>query len=347
MYQIKYSYYPLNFIRPAGTSRGVLKIKKSWLLFLNKVQNPEIVGTGEVSIIDQLSIDDLPNLEEVIKEICEKINASGQLPNSKSLEKYPAIRFAIEMAQLDLENGGEKILFESNFTKGNSPIPFNGLIWMGDENFMMEQIKSKLAENCKCIKIKIGALDFEKEWKILKFLRTQYNENELEIRVDANGAYNKENVFKILEKLAELKIHSIEQPVKQGNWDLMKTVCAKSKVPVALDEELIGINDYEEKKKMLEFIQPPYIILKPSLLGGFQQADEWIEIAEKLNIAWWATSALESNIGLNAIAQWIGQKDFYLPQGLGTGKLYDNNIDSPLYSKASMMYFDRDKKWGI
>jgi o-succinylbenzoate synthase len=347
MFKIRYTYYPLEFIRPAGTSRGVLKIKKSWFIFLSKIQNPVIEGIGEVSIIDDLSIDDVPNLEDKIGEICSLINESGKIPDLNELNQFPSIQFALETALIDLENGGEKILFESNFTKGISPIPINGLIWMGEKSYMLEQIEEKLNENCRCIKIKIGAIDFESELEILKFLRKNYDAKQLEIRVDANGAFDEKNVLMVLEELKKLEIHSIEQPIKPKNWDLMKNLCEQNIVPIALDEELIGINTYEEKLKLLEFIQPQYIILKPSLLGGLKKADEWIEIAEKLNIAWWATSALESNIGLNAISQWVANKIYYLPQGLGTGKLYSNNIESPLISKASFLYFQADKKWGI
>jgi len=347
MFKIRFTYYPLNFILPAGTSRGVLKIKKSWFIFLSKVQNPLAEGIGEISIIDHLSIDDVPNLEEKINEVCDYINNNGQLPDLEQLHQFPSIQFALETALLDLENGARKILFESNFTKGISPIPINGLIWMGDQAFMMKQIEEKLSENCRCIKIKIGAIDFDSELEILKFLRKNYDSNRLEIRVDANGAFDKSNVYKVLNELKKLEIHSIEQPVKQGDWDLMKKLCEENIVPIALDEELIGINEMDKKTSLLEYINPQYIILKPSLLGGFKSADEWIEIAEKLSIAWWATSALESNIGLNAIAQWLANKTFYLPQGLGTGKLYSNNIESPLTSNASFLYFKPNKNWGI
>lgn len=240
---------------------------------------------------------------------------------------------------LDLFNGGKGIIFPHLFTQGKASIPVNGLIWMGEEEFMLRQIDEKLAQGFTCIKLKIGALDFDKECNILSYIRKQYSEQQITLRVDANGAFLANETLGKLKTLATFGIHSIEQPIKQGQRLAMAQLCKQTPIPVALDEELIGVHIYEEKEKLLKQIRPQFIILKPSLLGGFTHCREWINLADKLNIGWWITSALESNVGLIAISQFTATLNNSLPQGLGTGQLYSNNTDSPLFIKKGFMYY--------
>lgn len=340
---VKASYrkHTLQFIRPAGTSRGTYLTKESWFLSLS---DGEKTGIGECSLLKELSIDDRPDFEEKLAQVCEEID-NGTFDFSQKLADFPALKFGLETALLDLQNGGKKILFPTLFTEGKAGIPTNGLIWMGDKTYMREQIAQKLEKGFSCIKLKIGAIDWPTEREIIAEMRKQFPPSELTIRVDANGAYSPQQAEKVLAELAKLNVHSIEQPIKAGQPNEMAKRCASSPIPIALDEELIGINTTEQKIALIEKIKPQFLILKPSLLGGFQASDEWISIAEKLGIGWWATSALESNIGLNAISQWIFTKKPTLPQGLGTGMLYSNNIDSPLTLIKDTMYYDTNKSW--
>ncbi len=321
--------YKLIFKTPGGTSRGVLTEKPSWFISVWDEHQPEIRGTGECSVLPRLSPDDRPGIEKKLQEVCDNID---HLKNSfhSDLEQWPAIRFALETALLDLQTGGKKILFPGPFPAGSAGIPINGLIWMGTPEEMNRQIEEKLKAGFRCLKIKIGAIDFDEEYRLLQKLREKYSQEEIELRVDANGAFSDEETPAVLEKLAALDIHSIEQPLKAGQWQEMARLCESTPLPIALDEELIGITQISEKQKMLSTIQPQYIILKPSLTGGFRASEEWINAAEKHNAGWWVTSALESNIGLNAIAQWTATLNNPLPQGLGTGQVFSNNIESPL-----------------
>lgn len=321
--------HTLKFKQPSGTSRGVLTEKDTWFISIWDDSNPSVKGMGEASIIKTLSPDwsvEYPSfLQKVVKNIDTHIS-NGLV----DLLKYPSIYFAIEMALLDLENGGNRILFESEFTKNHAPIKINGLIWMGDKSFMRDQIEEKLANGYTCIKLKIGAIDFKSELLLLDSIRSNFDKDKIELRVDANGAFTPDEALGKLNDLVEFDLHSIEQPIKQGQSEAMKKLCASTPLPIALDEELIGTHSITEKNALLKEIQPQFIILKPSLIGGFKETDEWIESAEKHTINWWITSALESNIGLNAIAQYTYTKHNPLPQGLGTGQLYTNNIPSPL-----------------
>lgn len=318
------------FKRPSGTSRGVLTEKHSWFIELWNENNPSVIGVGECSIIPGLSPDfqDFESYESKVKEMCE--NISIYINSPELLQDWPSILFGLETAVLDLKNGGEKIIFQNDFTSGKRKIPINGLIWMGDEVFMQEQIKQKIEEGFTCLKMKIGAIDFQTELNILGSIRSHFSPDEIELRVDANGAFSPNEALYKLNRLSEFELHSIEQPIAVGQWDVMKVLCKETKVPIALDEELIGVNKLSKKRELLEFIQPHYIILKPSLHGGISGSAEWISLAESLSIPWWMTSALESNIGLNAIAQFAGEFTNPLPQGLGTGSLYENNIASNL-----------------
>ena len=335
--------YILNFKLPAGTSRGVLKTKDTYFL---KIELEGKIGIGECSVFRGLSFDDTPDYEQKLQWICDNINL-GQEVLLEAMKLYPSIQFGIEMAFLDLKANKSMNLFPSKFTKGIDSIPINGLIWMGDFSFMLEQIADKLDKNFTCIKMKIGAIDFESEISLLKKIRNQFSVKDVELRVDANGAFSKDNALEKLKILSDFDIHSIEQPIKQGHVEDMARLCENTPLDIALDEELIGVIDIQEKKKLLETIKPQYIILKPSLVGGIKGSIEWIELAEMNKSSWWITSALESNIGLNAIAQWTYTLQSSLPQGLGTGSLFTNNIASPLEVDEGKLFYNQDIDWGL
>lgn len=338
-----YHKYILNFKRPSGTSRGILKTKETWFIVLNDGQRQ---GVGECGILRTLSIDDRPDYEEKIKWVCKNVSLGLKELLSQLIE-FPSIQFGLEQAFLSLKSNTLFELFPSEFTKGNSSIPINGLVWMGDKIFMKSQIKEKLSTGFTCIKMKIGAIDFDTELELLTSIRDEFSSNEIEIRVDANGAFTSINALEKLKCLAELNIHSIEQPIKQGQIQEMAYLCERTPLPIALDEELIGVFSKQGKEKIIETIKPQYIILKPSLVGGFKGSEEWISLAKKQHSGWWITSALESNIGLNAIAQWTYSLNSQMPQGLGTGGLYTNNFDSPLEIKSGRLYYNPSNKWNF
>lgn len=339
---VRFEYTPLEFKRPAGTSRGTLSIKHSWLIF---IEENGITGTGECSIIPRLS-PDFVSVEDYEKELSIVINqiSKNQLTFENAhiiLKDKPSILFGVECAFLDLKNGGKKIYFDNDFSKKNWTIDINGLVWMGDESFMQEQIEQKLKDGFSTIKMKIGAIDFETEFNLLKGVRNKFDKNSITLRVDANGAFQPKEAKEILHRLSELDIHSIEQPIKAGQWEEMKYLCSSTPVPIALDEELIGINSRKEKEKLLSTIKPQFIILKPSLHGGVYGTKEWIELAEKNQIDWWMTSALESNIGLKAICELTAEYNNPLPQGLGTGGLYVSNFKSDLTVENGKIFLRR------
>lgn len=338
-----YHKYILNFKRPSGTSRGILKTKETWFVILD--QNGK-QGIGECGILRTLSIDDRPDYEEKLKWTCENITY-GLAFLLKELCEFPSIQFGLEQAFLSLQSKSPFDLFPSKFTNSEKSIPINGLVWMGDKDFMKRQIKEKLAAGFSCIKMKIGAIDFETEISLLKSIRKEFSSDEIELRVDANGAFSSINALEKLKILSELEIHSIEQPIKQGQLQEMAILCEKTPLPIALDEELIGVFSVTKKLELLQTIQPQYIILKPSLIGGYGGSEEWVKIADTHNIDWWITSALESNIGLNAIAQWTFTLNNNMPQGLGTGGLYTNNFDSPLEIKKGGLQYNNSKKWNF
>jgi len=342
MLKAEFKKHTLIFKRPAGTSRGVLNTKDSWFLFVWDVDDSSVRGVGECGIIPNLSIDDRPDYEDMLEKLCADINNYESY--LKVLQQdWPSIMFGLETALADLEEGGRKIFYDSDFTQGKDSIYINGLIWMGDEIFMEEQVKNKIA-SFDCLKMKIGAINFDKELEIIKAIRSK-NYNKPELRVDANGAFSFSEAKEKLHILSNYNIHSIEQPIRQGNWKEMAELCKISPVPIALDEELIGVNSIEQKELLLDTIQPQYIILKPSLLGGISMCEEWIRLAEERNIGWWITSALEGNVGLNYIAQWTYSLGVSMPQGLGTGSLFTNNIESPLEVKDGRLWY-RNSKWG-
>lgn len=336
-----YHKYILDFKRPSGTSRGVLTQKETWFIIL---EDNGKRGIGECGILRSLSIDDRPDYEEKLKWACENIHL-GENALWQALTEFPSIQFGIEMAFRSLESDSPFVLFPSAFTNGTEAIYINGLVWMGEEQYMKDQIEQKLEEGFNCIKLKIGAIDFEKELSLLSFIRRHFTPEQIEIRVDANGAFTKDSALDKLEQLNTYQLHSIEQPIKQGQTDTMAELCKTTPFPIALDEELIGVFGYENKKDLLKKIKPQYIILKPSLVGGFRGSKEWIDIAESLGIGWWITSALESNIGLNAIAQWTFTLNNPMPQGLGTGALYTNNFDSSLEVIKGKLHYNPELNW--
>ena len=337
----KYKKYILNFKQPAGTSRGVLKTKETFFIEINDGNKS---GIGECSVFRGLSYDDKPDYEDQLVWLCKNINI-GEKDLLKHFKEYPSIQFGIEMAFLDINSETNMVLFPSSFTNYTDSININGLIWMGNEDFMLQQLSAKLEQGFNCIKMKIGAIDFENEITIIKKIRNKYSSEEVEIRVDANGAFTPNEAMEKLKILSELKIHSIEQPIKQGNIGAMAKLCKHTPLDIALDEELIGVIEKKDKEELIKRVKPQYIILKPSLVGGISGSNEWIEIAEKHSVKWWITSALESNIGLNAIAQWTFSLKSNLPQGLGTGSLFTNNIESPLEVKNGRLFYNNSKKW--
>jgi len=339
-----YVSHSLVFKRPAGTSRGILHQKDCWYIRLHGEQKK--VGWGEVSFIPGLSVEDPGEIEIQIDHVCKLINR-GELDPGSELPALPGVQFALETALLDLKQRGSRILFPSKFTRGLDGISTNGLIWMGDRSQLKQQISEKIQSGFRVLKMKVGALELEEEIKILQGIRGEYGPDDLEIRLDANGAWSPVDAPGIMERLAVFGIHSIEQPISAGQTEAMAALCASQIIPIALDEELIGITSTRQRSVLLEGIRPSYIILKPGLLGGFTQAEEWISLAGKMNIGWWITSALESSVGLNAIAQWTYSLDVSLPQGLGLGTLYSNNITSPLEMKNDQLWYRPEKKWNL
>jgi o-succinylbenzoate synthase len=346
MVNASYSKRTLFFKQPAATSRGVLTQKEVFYLTLFEKENPSKKGIGEIAPVPNLSPDAAPGLEEIINELVQKIN-NGEEVFGNELAGFPAVWFGYETALKGLETHSPVLLYPSEFTKGEKGIPVNGLIWMGTKDFMVRQVEEKLAAGFTCLKLKIGAIDFDTEMDILRSIRNRFPAELLEIRVDANGAFSSENAITILEKLAIFELHSIEQPIRAGQINEMKKLCAETPLSIALDEELTGITDIENKKRLLDEIKPQYIILKPTLVGGIKASEEWILLARERGIGWWATSALESNIGLNAIAQWTATLATTNFQGLGTGALFSNNIESPLYISRGNIRYNSNKNWNL
>jgi len=338
-----YKQYKLQFKQPSGTSRGVLTNKETWFIIINDGTKQ---GIGECGVFRGLSIDDRPDFEDTLKWVCNNITKKFD-DLMIELIAFPSIQFGLEMAFLSLKSQDTFTLFPSKFTNGKDAISINGLIWMGDLTFMQQQIKSKIEAGFSCIKIKIGALDFKTEVDLLKSIRQEFSVNDIELRVDANGAFLPSEALEKLKILSELDLHSIEQPIKRGQIKEMARLCKETPLPIALDEELIGVFSVTKKEELLQTINPQYIILKPSLVGGFKGSEEWINLANKQNIGWWITSALESNIGLNAIAQWTYTLGNNMPQGLGTGDLFTNNFDSPLIVKKGTLQLEKNNHWNI
>lgn len=330
----------LHFKQPAGTSRGVYTERRIWLV---TISDGERIGVGECAPLPNLSCDDIPNYIEVLRRFCDEVERTGEL-DTEALRDYPSMLFGLETALMDVRckmEDGRSLLFDNAFSRGEVGIPINGLVWMGSFEEMRERIEQKLAQGFHCVKLKIGAIDFDAELELIKRIRERFSLHEVELRVDANGAFPFEEALYKMELLSQYALHSIEQPIKAKQWANMAELCRESPLPIALDEELIGVNDPDQKRQMLNIIRPRYIILKPSLHGGMMGVREWIDIANDMGIGSWITSALESNIGLNAIAQLAA--DIYgphirMPQGLGTGQLFTDNIPMPLEIRGEKLW---------
>ena len=338
--------YTLQFKRASGTSRGILRIKESWLIAITDSKTGNW-GIGECGLLKGLSADDRPDYEDKLKEVCENVSDLNDWLE-EGLRSYPSIQFGLEMAWKSFQSENKFELFPSDFTRQKQSIPINGLVWMGDRDFMHQQIEDKISQGFDCVKMKIGAIDFDTEIDLLKNIRKRFSKKDIELRVDANGAFQAgEAALEKLNTLAKLDIHSIEQPIRQGQKEAMQKLCRQTPLPIALDEELIGVFEKEKKEALIAFIQPQYIILKPSFVGGFRGSQEWIDAAAKYDIPWWITSALESNIGLNAIAQWTFTLQNPMHQGLGTGALYSNNFPSPLFVEQGALHYGDAGRWDV
>lgn len=340
--------FEFNFV--ARTSRGRMKDRTSWFIKVWDEANPEVYGIGECAPLPGLSIDDKPDYERILTRVAENVSTlnvshPGVWKEVIALVPagHPSILFGLETAILDFKNGGRRVIFDNSFLSAK-PIPINGLVWMGDLDLMLQQASIKIEEGFRCLKIKVGGLNFEKECDILNYIRKKYYREEITLRLDANGAFKIDEALYKLYDLSKYKIHSIEQPIKPGHPEL-EELCRKSPIPIALDEEMIGISSVDAKQELLSKIKPQFIIVKPSLHGGIQGSQEWISIAESLNIGWWITSALESNIGLNAICQLTANYPVTLPQGLGTGALYENNFESPLEVRKGEIFYNAKLSW--
>lgn len=336
-----YTPYTLRFKVPSGTSRGILTEKQTYFIKVWDEADPDRFGLGECALFKGLGADDRPEYETVLQQVCRDINRYEAL----DLSAWSSIRFGVETALLDWRNGGRRVVYPTDFVAGKQAIEINGLIWMGDKRTMAARIEEKLAAGFTCIKLKIGAIDFDDECELLAHIRRRYSPSEIELRVDANGAFSPDNALECLQRLSRYHLHSIEQPIRAGQWEAMARLCERSPLPIALDEELIGIDGFTEKTTLIKAISPQYLVLKPSLVGGFRGAGEWIDIARANHTGWWITSALESNVGLNAIAQWTSTLPVDMPQGLGTGALYTNNIESPLEQEGNLLRYNPQKGW--
>lgn len=324
-----------HFKQPAGTSRGVYTTRKSWLVHLS---DGEREGVGECAPLPDLSCDARLDYVDVLNKVCEDFCQTGEI-NYERWRDYPSMLFGLETAWLNMTNGDR--LFDTAFARGEVGIPINGLVWMGSYEEMLQRMEEKLEKGFRCVKLKIGAIDFNQELDLIKRIRERFSFHEVELRLDANGAFKFEEALYKLELLSQYAIHSIEQPIKTGQWAYMAELCRESPLPIALDEELIGMNDPETKRHMLNIIKPRYIILKPSLHGGMLGCREWIETARDMGIGSWITSALESNIGLNAIAQFASDvygDNIRMPQGLGTGQLFTDNIPMGLEIRGDRLW---------
>ena len=342
MYSIKITPRTFHFQHPAGTSRGIYTERKSWMLEMTNDDLPGRKGIGECAPLPELSCDDIPEYEKTLRAVCDRFEQEGAI-DYPMMRPYPSMLFGLETALLNLQSGSD-ILFDNDFSRGKVGITINGLVWMGDYDTMLRRIEEKLQQGFHCIKLKIGAIEFEKELDMVKRIRERFSHHEVQLRVDANGGFTFDEALYKLELLAQYAIHSIEQPIKAKQWGYMAELCRESPLPIALDEELIGINIPEMKAHVLNIIKPAYIVLKPSLHGGMKGVREWVDIANRQGIRSWITSALESNVGLNAVAQLAA--DIYgtsgiMPQGLCTGQLFTDNIPMRLEVKGEKLYIKR------
>ena len=326
----------LHFHQPAGTSRGIYTERRVWLV---RVSDDSLVGLGECAPLPQLSCDDIPNYADVLRHFCDDVERTGAI-DYVAMRDYPSMLFGLETAMMK-----SPVLFDTPFSRGEEGIPINGLVWMGTFDEMRQRIEQKLEQGFRCVKLKIGAIDFDSELELIRQIRRRFSHHDVELRVDANGAFRYEDdaLYK-LELLSQYALHSIEQPIPAGQWSYLSELCRESPLPIALDEELIGINDPDQKRQMLNIIRPRYIVLKPSLHGGMAGVREWVDIARDMGIGSWITSALESNVGLNAIAQLCSSiygEHITMPQGLGTGQLFTDNIDMPLEIRGDKLWISK------
>ena len=341
--EIKIEERVLHFKQPAGTSRGVYTERKSWLV---AVSDGEKVGCGECAPLPDLSCDARADYGEVLRRFCDQVEQTGEI-DYEAMRDFPSMLFGLETALLEIRARSSDVrgrLFDTAFSRGEVGIPINGLVWMGNYDEMLGRMEQKLEQGFRCVKLKIGAIDFEQELSLVKRIRDRFSSHEVELRLDANGAFPFEEALYKLELLSKYNIHSIEQPIRQGQWALMAELCHKSPLPIALDEELIGVNNAEQKAQLLSMIKPVYIVLKPSLHGGMCGCREWIETALRYDVGSWITSALESNVGLNAIAQFCSAvygDHITMPQGLGTGQLFTDNIPMPLEIRNDQLWISR------
>ena len=341
MKHIEISERTLHFKQPAGTSRGVYTTRLSYYLTITDDDCPGIKGVGECATLPDLSCDAVPEYFKILSDICRMVEQTGNIPY-EMLRPYPSILFGLETAFAQLEANGSTRLYDTPFGRGEEGITINGLVWMGTFEEMYSRLEAKLKAGFHCVKLKIGAIDFNKELDLIKHIREAFDKNTIELRVDANGGFTPENAMARLEALALYDIHSIEQPIKQHQWGEMARLCKETPLPIALDEELIGVNVRSMKEYLLDTIRPQYIILKPSLHGGMYGCNEWIQMAKERGIGSWITSALESNVGLNAIAHYCAQTygpAVSMPQGLGTGQLFTDNIEMPLMIEGDKIWY--------
>ena len=329
----------LRFKETAITSRERLDSKTTYIIELWDERNPEVKGVGEVALFESLSKEAGPDFESRLVFVVTSLGRDS-VDDVLAQVSESSIIFGLETAAASLRAGGKSELWPSRFTRGEVPIPINGLVWMGDYRQMRERIKTKLNEGFGCVKLKIGGIDFEDEIELLRQIRKDYGRTDLELRLDANGSFTVENALERLERLSDFGIHSLEQPIKAGQPENMRRIAAQSPIDIALDEELIGTRSREAKVALLDAINPSYIVLKPSLAGGFAHASEWIALAKERGMGWWITSALESNIGLNALAQYVALQNPAIPQGLGTGELYVENFPSPLKRRGENLWYE-------
>ena len=339
-YKIDIEPRTFHFKQPAGTSRGIYTTRQSWFVTVTDTERPGMSGVGECAPLPDLSCDARPDYERTLRSLCGMVETMGRVP-ADMLRPYPSMLFGLETALLDLQNGGKGTLFDTPFTRGEEGITINGLVWMGSFDEMLERLEAKMRDGFRCVKLKIGAIDFNHELSLVRHIREAFTKDQIELRVDANGGFSPAQAPQRLEQLARYDIHSIEQPIRQHQWRDMAALCRETPIPIALDEELIGVNLPGMKEELLDTIRPQYIILKPSLHGGMSGAREWISMSAERGIGSWMTSALESNVGLNAVAQLAADiygPDIKMPQGLGTGQLFTDNVEMPLKIKGEKIW---------
>ncbi|MBK7297758.1 MAG: o-succinylbenzoate synthase [Flavobacteriales bacterium] len=331
---------------PLGTSKGTINARTVWYLIAWHTDRPEIKGIGEAALFPGHSSESPEQVRTKLAELCAR-TSDWEHRLITDLVPVPSVRFAVEQVLKDLKVGDTKLMFPSTFTIGQSGIPINGLVWMGDKDTMRKRLREQIEGGNRCIKMKIGALGIDDELELLKSVREEFSASDIALRVDANGAFNARNAMQILQQLADLEIESIEQPIPPGQYEAMSELCSATPIPIALDEDLIGVNHRDAKIQLLELVIPQHIVIKPSLVGGWADAQEWIDLAQARDIGWWVTSALESSIGLNAIAQWVATLNVSVPQGLGTGKVYQNNVPSPLETEGGALWYRPEKQWDL